>query len=327
MTKGTDEDLDVSVVVSTYQRAGLVDDLVDSLLATDSDLAHEFVVVDNGSTDGTAELLRRRVAGDDTGRLRVLRIEDNRGPARARNVGWRSARGRVVAFTDDDCVVAPDWLDRLARPLLDGRADVVQGRTEPRQDQAHRNVEWSRTQHIPALTGLYETCNIAYRRSVLETLGGFIEDFPIAAGEDTDLGLRARACGARIAFADDARAFHEVWQQTFVQALADRGRVAQLPLLLRTCPQLRERMTLGLFWRPGHAVTIGALAATAGAAAVRPRHGITALAIWVAARSVRIRRPLPPLRRVRLAAEQVVGDSWEVTATVAGSIRHRSLML
>lgn len=101
--------LEVSIVLPTYNRAASLRRAIDSVFAQ-SFTAFELIVVDDGSTDGTAMLL----AEIDDARLRVIRIAVNGGAARARNAGVAVARGRLVAFVDSDDA----WcIDKLARQM------------------------------------------------------------------------------------------------------------------------------------------------------------------------------------------------------------------
>lgn len=128
--------------------------------------------------------------------LRTLRIETNRGPARARNAGWRAAAGQFVAFLDDDCTPQPGWLARGCAELEQHpEAGVVQGATiAPPGFEAKNYGDHFVWRVITGQTPYFEACNIFYRRAALEATGGFDEDFGWW-GEDTAAGWRVLEAG------------------------------------------------------------------------------------------------------------------------------------
>src|SRR3982074_1756325 len=111
---GGDGTPEVSVVVASHDRPARLAALLEALRAQELGRdAFEVVVVDDGSAPGTAAVLdaeRNRGELD----LVVLRHERARGPAAARNAGWRRARASLIAFTDDDCRPPPHWRPRAA---------------------------------------------------------------------------------------------------------------------------------------------------------------------------------------------------------------------
>jgi histidinol-phosphate phosphatase family protein len=127
----------------------------------------------------------------------VVRDRARRGPAAARNAGWRRARTEWVVFLDDDVLPSPAWRDDLEADLAVAGDDVggVQGRIEvPLPD---RPTDWER--NVGGLeSARWATADMAYRRSALAAVGGFDERFPRAYREDADLGLRVTEAGWRI---------------------------------------------------------------------------------------------------------------------------------
>ena len=180
----------VDVVVPTTGRPSLAR-LLDALTAGGTPLTGKvFLVYDGKDAEPHAV--------PDDARFRVLRGA-GRGPAAARNVGWRASSAEWIAFLDDDVVPAPDWVDRLLDDLGSVDADVAgsQGRIRVPLPDGTRPTDWER--NVKRLEDArWATADMAYRRSALERVGGFDERFRRAYREDADLGLRITAAGYRI---------------------------------------------------------------------------------------------------------------------------------
>jgi GT2 family glycosyltransferase len=194
----------VSVVVAVRNARATIAACVESLLALDPG-AIELIVVDNGSTDGTREML-----DGHGGRVTVLH-EGRRGAGAARNAGIAAARGQVVAFTDADCVVDPGWLGNLVGALADPQVGAVGG-TIVAADPTNPIERYGEAIHdhrraIEVFKPPYAiTMNWASRRAVLQELGGFDERF--LRGQDVDLSYRILQSGRTLAFAPDAIVRH-----------------------------------------------------------------------------------------------------------------------
>jgi GT2 family glycosyltransferase len=317
-----------SVVVATHNRRERVHRLLDGLAIQTGAPPFEVVVVDDGSSDGTFESLRERQG--DPFEVIPLRLEPNRGPAAARNVGWRAARADLVCFTDDDCLPDPGWLAALTNAVVG--IDIAQGRTVPDEAQAGNHGPFSRTMVVPYEEGFYETCNIVYRRTVLENLGGFDESFRFPYGEDTDLAWRAREAGAQTAFAHDALVRHDVWPSDFRAHLRDMRRREGLVLAFRKHPQLRGYLGRGIFFRQVHPPTVSALAALA-LLANKPRSkarltATTASVLWYAWVCHLVRHK--PRRRWQwtlVVPLAFLADTYEVAVMARASAKYRTLLL
>ena len=186
----------VSVVIPTRNRASYLPALLTALDAQ-TYRPLEVIVVDDASSDGTAELLAR---WEGEGR-QVERLEQPAGSYAARNRGWRVASGELIAFTDDDCVPEPGWLAALIDAMTSTEVVAAQGITwaGPGRGTPFTHQIEQRSPGPP-----YRTCNMVYRRAVLERLNGFE---PMRWYADNILGLRAAALGP-IAFAPDAIVNH-----------------------------------------------------------------------------------------------------------------------
>ncbi|MDR7274323.1 glycosyltransferase family 2 protein [Catenuloplanes atrovinosus] len=118
------------------------------------------------------------------------------GPAAARNVGWRAARHEWVAFLDDDVIPEPGWLDALVDDLAGAPDEVggVQGGLRVPLPDDRRPTDWERGTAALA-DGRWITADMAYRRRVLDLVGGFDERLPRAFREDAELAYRVRDAG------------------------------------------------------------------------------------------------------------------------------------
>jgi len=190
--------LRVSVVVPTRNRPDLLRCCLAAIAESSTACSAEIIVVDDGSDVPVgAELLPAEMA------TTLLRLEGE-GPASARNAGLRAAQGDIVLFTDDDTVPFAGWIP-AAIEYFDSHPHAV-GVAGP-----IRSVAWDRLyeQSIEADTeGHQWTCNVGYRRRVLEALGGFrAEAFTFAHAEDRDLAIRAMGVG-EIGFAEAMEVSH-----------------------------------------------------------------------------------------------------------------------
>lgn len=224
----------VSIVVPTHNRHQLVHTCVKAIARSAKGCAAEVIVVDDGSQP---PLAAPSLPGDIE--VALLRLEGE-GPAAARNAGARAARGDVVLFTDDDTVPCPAWV-AAALEYLDGHQNAV-GVTGP-----IRSVAWDPLyeQSIEAAgAGHYWTCNIAYRRDVLEAIGGFRADvFVHAHAEDRDLAIRALENG-EIGFAPGMEVSHTP-RRIVMRDVARQASWARDDLILYALhPQLATDFTL-----------------------------------------------------------------------------------
>jgi glycosyltransferase involved in cell wall biosynthesis len=164
----------------------------------------ELLVVDDGSTDRSAELARAVAAGD--ARVRMLAGEPHAGVAAARNRGARAARGELLLFTDADATLAPGALERACRTLaVEERADAVVGiyaaECGPENVASRFKNLWIRDSYLRAKQPIQWLfgCIFCLPRALYEELGGFTESFSRGrGGGDIELGMRLAERGGTI---------------------------------------------------------------------------------------------------------------------------------
>jgi glycosyltransferase involved in cell wall biosynthesis len=187
----------VSVVIPTRNRAETLRQLLATLERQDHPPS-QVIVVDDASHDSTKEVLAR---WQSKGRIAIY-LDHPRGSYSARNVGWKHADAEIVAFTDDDCLPEPQWLSELVKKLRSEEVVAVQGVVLTERSQSSPF-----THQIEQLSAgpPYRTCNMAYRRQVLQRIGGFDESLRWYG--DNILGWQAKQLG-NIAFAPNAVVHH-----------------------------------------------------------------------------------------------------------------------
>ncbi|MBO0950975.1 glycosyltransferase family 2 protein [Fibrella forsythiae] len=229
----------ISVIIPTYHRPELLRKCLDALaMQTLSPEQFEILVVDDGDQPQTALAVRK--AMQETGlAIRYLAQPERRGPAAARNRGWRVAIGALIAFTDDDCVPDPNWLS-AGLAGFNGGSSVLTGQLTmplPENPTAHERT-----------TALLEkaefmTANLFCRRSVLEEVGGFDEAFDSPWREDRELQFKLLRIGVPITPWPTALIVHPMRPAPWYASLRDERKSRYDALLYRKHPDLfRQRI-------------------------------------------------------------------------------------
>jgi glycosyltransferase involved in cell wall biosynthesis len=192
----------LSLIVCTRNRSDRLGAFFDAIAEMRARASWELVMVDNGSTDDTAQRLESLV-----GSLEVpvsIVSEPRTGLGRARNAGVRAGRGALLAFTDDDCYPAIDYVDRVVDAFADSDRGFIGGRIllyEPEDHPITIRVDAAPIPIPPRSvvpTGLVQGANMAFRREVLARIGGFDDAFGPGTpfcNDDVDAVARASAAG------------------------------------------------------------------------------------------------------------------------------------
>jgi glycosyltransferase involved in cell wall biosynthesis len=167
----------LSIIVPVYNEAATSRAVIDRLLAIDLPLPREIIIVNDGSTDDTAAVLRQ--AEREGLAVEVLHVERNAGKGRAIRLGLQRAGGSIVAIQDADLELDPAQLARLVEPIVDGAADVVYGSRFARGRSGAPLVTYAANRALTIATNLLfaasitdmETCYKVMRIEVARSLG------------------------------------------------------------------------------------------------------------------------------------------------------------
>jgi GT2 family glycosyltransferase len=316
--------LSVSVVVPTFERPELLGRCLAALVAQDFDpMAYEVIVADNAAGASTRRLVegwaeRSRPA------VRYVAGAHARGPAAARNAGWRAARGPIVAFTDDDCVPDPGWLGAGVAAFVDDVAGA-RGRIVVPLPEAPTDYE---RDAAGLQVAEFSTANCFYRRDALAAVGGFDERFTAAWREDSDLFFSLRERGRRLVEAPGAVVVHPVRPAPWGVSLAQQRKSLFNALLYKKHPALYRRAI-----RPGtpwhyYAIVAALLTAAVAAPGGHPRLALGAAVAWLlltgrfCARRLR-RTARTPRHIAEMVVTSVLIPPLAIFWRIAGALRFR----
>jgi GT2 family glycosyltransferase len=203
---------EITVIVVNWNRRDLLRPCLESL-ARQQGAGFEVIVVDNGSGDGSSEMVEREFAASGRLRVRLIRNQVNRGFCAANNQGFAASEAPFVALLNNDAEAEPGWLAELrrcfeGRPELGMAASKVLVYEDPRridkvghliypdgQNRGRGSGEVDAGQYERQEETLWpDGCAAMYRKRMLDQIGGFDEDF-FAYGDDAELGLRGRIAG------------------------------------------------------------------------------------------------------------------------------------
>jgi cellulose synthase/poly-beta-1,6-N-acetylglucosamine synthase-like glycosyltransferase len=201
----------VSVIVPAYNAENIIGRCIESLLRLDFPPdEREIIVVDNNSNDRTKEIVQRYPV--------TYVFEPEKGVGAARNRGIHAASGEIIAFTDSDCTVAPDWLRRICDAFDDPRVIACGGKVEPldprtiveRYTVFRRILDQEKMleSNRPFSPPFAITANATFRRNALLQVGAFDSELRLTA-DDADLSWRFQWMGFKIVYVPSAIVYHK----------------------------------------------------------------------------------------------------------------------
>lgn len=255
--------LSISAIIPTRNRGALIEETLTALLSIDYPL-FEIIIIDQSTDDATMKSVERVAGGD-------LRVRYQRsaaiGSSSARNHGARLSAAELVAYTDDDCIVAGGWIEAIVREFEDPTVAAVYGRLLPHGfvertgNEVGFNPSMQRREFIDRTPPWYigHGGNMSFRRAVLLEAGGF--DPLLGAGgrfgacEDPDIAYRLLARGQKVVYSPAPLAYHKHWKNWPAQARMERaygiGAGAQFAKYVRCGDRYGYHLLMVWIWQMG----------------------------------------------------------------------------
>ena len=315
----------VSVVVPTFRRTDLLQRCLEALLAQTLDPAsYEIIVVDDAPTAASQILVETVAAEDPLPLVRYLTNEGKSGPAAARNRGWRTAAGEIIAFTDDDCVPEPDWLARGLAAFTPATAGVSGRIVVP---VGHRPTDYElNTSRLE--TAEFATANCFYRKSALEKAGGFDERYTKAWREDADLFFTLLTGNELLQQAPDAIVVHPVRTWSWGISIREQSKSMFNALLFKKHPALFRQRISNIVLGRYYVIVFSALVFLLSQRPEFPPLAPLAFAVWATATASLILRRLKGTSRslthvAEMAVTSLVIPFLSLFWRIAGAVKFK----
>ncbi len=196
-----------SIIVPAYNAEKTIDRCISALLdQTIPPEDYEVIVVDDGSTDNTAEIIKNYP-------VRYY-YQKNSGPAAARNKGVYKSKSEIILFTDADCVPSENWIKEMVKPLKSTETAAVKGAYKTNQKEIVARfaqvefLERFKLLEKAETIDMIDTYSAAFKKNIFLQAGGFDLSFPVANNEDTELSYKLSKQGCKMVFNPEAVVFH-----------------------------------------------------------------------------------------------------------------------
>jgi glycosyltransferase involved in cell wall biosynthesis len=213
--KKKEKKIEISVVIPVYNDEKRIIRVLKSLKKQTYKKNFEIIVIDDCSADKTKEIAGKYA--------KVITNKKNMGPAFSRNKGVKLSKGKIIAFTDSDCMVAENWLEEIEKVMQNKEISALMGQVKiPKSSfigdsisaigyPAGGSLGYDKMYEVSkeGLTNHISTCNCAVRKSVFEKEGFFDETYPTPGREDTEFALRIWKNKHKILYAKDVKIIHE----------------------------------------------------------------------------------------------------------------------
>ncbi|HVS94630.1 MAG TPA: glycosyltransferase [Mucilaginibacter sp.] len=230
--------MEISVIVPTYRRPALLKKCLEALLKQKFDKDQYEVIVVSDGPDIDTRLLVNSIVKNRAASLRFLSLPVKKGPAAARNYGWLNAKGKIIVFTDDDCLPDRNWLSEIASNLNPNTEEAVTGKVIVPRSKRPTDYE----QNTAGLeTADFVTANCACTRSALLKTGGFDERFPLAWREDSDLEFKLISEGVPVRRIESAIVVHPVRAVKWGVSIKEQKKTQYNALLYKKYPALYRK--------------------------------------------------------------------------------------
>jgi glycosyltransferase involved in cell wall biosynthesis len=228
----------ISVVIPTYKRTELLNRCIKALLVQRFDKSQFEIIVVSDGPDAETQNIINNWAGYEYPMISFLPLPQKKGPAAARNHGWKNALGQIIAFTDDDCIPDSHWLSEIAKHCHPEEDVAITGKVVVPLSADPTDYELN-TSHLQ--TADFITANCACTKKALEKSGGFDERFSMAWREDSDLHFKLMSNDIPIKKVKAAIITHPVRSTKWGISIKEQKKTMYDALLYKKYPHLYRK--------------------------------------------------------------------------------------